>query len=431
MRGAIWVHSEVGRGSTFEFTIRLALQLNKSTFVLPSALQGLSVLVVDDHGMTRESLEAMLENWAMLPTIAASRDEALIRLRKARDEGNPFAVLLADWNLGDEPGEDGMTLLEHILREDLAEKTRVVVLAPAHRRPDTASMEQLRIAACLTKPVLRADLRNVLQATVETHNGRSRDSEEGATRPRARAGEKPPTRPARILLVEDDSISQEVVATLLQNHGHQVIRADNGRQALEVLARERVDLVVMDVQMPEMNGIELTAAIRARDYGKQLPILALTAHAIKGDRERFLKAGMDDYLCKPVRPNELFAAIDRHAIRRTGVPSYRQLNVADVEKRVGRNRSLLTNLVRLFASESPPLIRECRAALECGDAQRLRELAHRLKGSASYFSTSVAQRAADVERLADSSETERRAVALDDLAGGVEELIVELQRFAE
>jgi two-component system sensor histidine kinase/response regulator len=429
MGGTIGVQSEVGRGSTFHFTIRLGPQMNKNTFVLPSTLKGLPILVVDDHAMTRDNLKNMLENWDMRPISATTQDEALALLRLARDDGKPFAVMLLDWLLTDESDEDGLNLLDRVLREDLAAQTQVVVLAPAHRRPDAATLEQLRIDACVTKPVLRSQLRGILQSALDSRNEtnktyRSHESYESHRHSSA------PVRPARVLLVEDDPISQEVVAAMLQNQGHVVVRADNGRQALDVLARERFDLVLMDVQMPEMSGVELTAAIRARESGERLPIVALTAHALKGDRERFLQAGMDDYLRKPIRPAELLAAVERHAKRRPAAPSYRRLNLAEVEKRLGGNRKLLTNLVQLFALESPRLLEECRAAIVRGDTKVLRELAHRLKGSSSYFSASVAERAADVERLADSGENDKRSAAVDELAGGVAELIAELQRFA-
>ena len=430
MGGTIGVQSEVGRGSTFHFTIRLGLQMNKSTFVLPSRLKGLPILVVDDHAMTRDNLKGMLENWDMQPTTAATQEEALALLRLACDDGKPFPVMLLDWPLADEIDEVGLNLLDRVLREDLAAQTQVVVLAPAHRRPDAATLEQLRIDACVTKPVLRSELRKVLQSALEGRNGRRPRGAESPGRLRPLFGDASSVRPARVLLVEDDPISQEVVAAMLQNQGHTVVRADSGRQALDVLARQRFDLVLMDVQMPEMSGVELTAALRARESGERLPIVALTAHALKGDRERFLQAGMDDYLCKPIRPAELLAAVERHATRRPAAPSYRQMNPTEVEKRLGGNRKLLTNLVQLFALESPRLLEECRTAIERGDAKVLRELAHRLKGSASYFSARVAERAAAVERLADSGEKDKRSAAVDELAGDVSELITELQRFA-
>ncbi len=425
MRGTIGVQSEVGHGSTFQFTVRLRLQTNKNTFVLPAALKGLSVLIVDDHAATRSILQHMLENWDMRTATAANGTEALTRLREAK----PFSVVLLDWTLSDENGDDGLELLEKARNEGLGAEARIVLLTPAHHRPDAATLERLGVAGCLTKPVLRSALREVLETTVESEETRQQRGL-AAARQRSLVAERPPPQSVRVLLVEDDPINQEVVAAVLQNHRHHVLRADNGRQALELLGRERVDLVLLDVQMPEMGGVELTAAIRARESGERLPIVALTAHALKGDRERFLQAGMDDYLCKPIRPAELLAAVERHAPRRPPAPSYQQLNAEELAKRVGSNRTLLTKLVRLFASETPPLIQQCRDALQHGDSNRLRDLAHRLKGSASYFSTGVSERAAVVERLADSAENDKRAAALDALAQAVEELIAELQQFA-
>ena len=424
MRGTIGVQSEVGRGSTFQFTVRLRLQTNKSTFVLPAALKGLSVLIVDDHAATRAILQHMLENWDMRTATAANGTEALTRLREAK----PFSVVLLDWTLSDENGDDGLQLLEKARNEGLGTEARIVLLTPAHHRPDAATLALLGVAGCLTKPVLRTpcvrcwrqrwNRRKRVNNVVWRRRGNEPLSPSDRHRNRSVCCSWRMTRSIR----KSSRRCCKIRGTMSC--------ADNGRQALELLGRERVDLVLLDVQMPEMGGLELTAAIRAAESKEHLPIIALTAHALKGDRERFLQAGMDDYLCKPIRPAELLAAIERHAPRRPPAPSYRQLNAEELAKRVGSNRTLLTKLARLFASETPPLIHQCRDALQQGDSNRLRDLAHRLKGSASYFSTGVSERAAVVERLAGSAENDKRVAALDALAQAMEELIAELQQFA-
>jgi CheY-like chemotaxis protein len=266
-------------------------------------LQGLRVLVVDDNATNRCLLKEILTNWQMLPTTSNSAPAGLQALEQAQAAGEPFALLLLDVHM---PEVDGFTLVEQIRqRRELAE-TKIVMLTSAGRRDDAARCRQLGITGYLSKPIKQSELLEAISAAL----GTSPQTE--SLLPVKRHALRESQRRLNILLAEDNSVNQRLMVRLLEKHGHHVVVAGNGREALAALERESFDLVLMDVQMPEMDGFEATAAIRQREQatGTHIPILAMTAHAMAGDRERCLEAGMDGYVCKPVQIQALLAAIE-------------------------------------------------------------------------------------------------------------------------
>ena len=307
MGGRIWVNSQLGEGSEFHFTVRLGVAptVAKPVPMDTTGLAGSRVLVVDDNHTNRRILAEVLGRWGMCTVLAESGQAALEALRKARDREEPFGLVLLDVNM---PGMDGFMVLETAGRAGNLAGAKTLMLSSGGQSGDAARCRDLGGAAYLTKPVRQYELREaVLRALGRTS---AAGPVRGAARDSALLGRV--ARPLRILLAEDNLINQQVAFRALQKRGHSIIVAGNGREALDALERESFDVVLMDVQMPVMDGFEATAAIREREKaaGTHVPIIAMTAHAMKGDEEMCLRAGMDGYIPKPIRPLQLFQTIE-------------------------------------------------------------------------------------------------------------------------
>jgi CheY-like chemotaxis protein len=251
----------------------------------------------------------MLIGWHMAPTLAAGMSEALAAMRGAQESGKSFDLVLTDVQM---PDADGFTLVEEIKKDPAIAGATVVMLTSAGQPGDAARCRELGIAAYLPKPVKRSELRDAILLALGVQSTK-RDRPALVTRHSLREGRQT----GRILLVEDNRVNQLLARRLLENHGHTVVVANNGREALAILDQATsvgFGCVLMDVQMPEMDGFECTAIIREREQisGSHLPIIAMTAHAMKGDEARCLAAGMDAYLSKPIQPDELFELAERH-----------------------------------------------------------------------------------------------------------------------
>ena len=304
MGGRIWVESTEGKGSAFHFTanLRVGNVTEPPHTVAPVALAGLDALVVDDNATNRRILREMLTNWGIRPTLAESGTVALECVKLAKD---PFALILTDVNM---PDMDGFTLLERLRQgPNTAAEGKVIVLTSAGQRGDAARCLELGVAAYLTKPVSQLELFECVVRVLDT-SATGPGLAALITHHTLREGK----RNLHILLAEDNAVNQKLAERLLEKHGHEVTVTANGREALAALGQENFDVVLMDVQMPEMDGLEATSAIRVKESGtgSHIPIIAMTAHAMKGDRERCLAAGMDGYVSKPVHAKELFEAIE-------------------------------------------------------------------------------------------------------------------------
>jgi two-component system, sensor histidine kinase and response regulator len=312
MGGRIWVDSEVGKGSTFHFTASFGLVNGPLAMAAVSDtvdLRDLPALIVDDNATNRRLLEEMLTGWRMVPTLASRMLEGLAALRVAQESGRPFALVLADVQM---PDGDGFSFAEAIKRDPAIAGTTLVMLTSAGQPGDAARCRELGVAAYLTKPIKRSDLRDAIVSALVLKPA-ERDRPLLVTRHSIREARLT----GRILLIEDNRVNQLMATRLLEKRGHTVVIANNGREALAILdeaAHVGFGCVLMDVQMPEMNGFECTALIREREQmtGSRLPIIAMTAHAMKGDEARCLAAGMDAYLSKPIQPDELFDVVERH-----------------------------------------------------------------------------------------------------------------------
>jgi len=309
MGGEIWVTSELECGSEFHFTVHFGVaEGRESAPEEPPDLANLAVLVVDDHVANRRMLTNMLAQWGMRASAVESGEQAMAALRQARDCGtDPFAVVLADARM---PGMDGFSLAERIYRGRDFSPAMVMMIPSGGHLAYAARCRKAGVAAYLRKPIRRHEVCEALRLALGTGsllNAALQIPPQGNGTVEERV-----YRPLRILVAEDNPVNQKLTLRLLEKRGHTVFLANNGIEALTVLERERVDLVLMDVQMPDMDGFQATAAIREKEKTTRdhLPVFAMTAYVLKGDQERCLGAGMDGYLPKPIRPTDLYAVIE-------------------------------------------------------------------------------------------------------------------------
>jgi CheY-like chemotaxis protein len=320
MGGKIWVESKVGCGSQFHFTARLGVADGPAgavgTIAPPEMLRDVKVLVVDDNRTNRRILEDMLKRWEMRCTSVEDGEEALSQLGVALAEGQPYGLILTDMHM---PGMDGFALIEHIRERPELSMATILMLTSAGHRGDARRCKELGVSAYLLKPIRQSELLEAIARVLGDH-------QPNGTIPLitrfALHDARDPAECLRVLLVEDNAVNQLLARRLLEKRGHHVVLASNGREGLAALARSSFDLVLMDVQMPEMDGLEATAVIRGKELGsdRHQHIIALTAHAMKGDREKCLVAGMDGYLAKPIRPQELDDLLDAYLTRRRESP---------------------------------------------------------------------------------------------------------------
>jgi PAS domain S-box-containing protein len=306
MGGKMWVESEVGKGTQFHFTVRLETSekpVEVGTIAPAELLRDVKALIVDDNRTNRRILEGMMKRWEMKLTSVEDGEEALAQLSSARSQGVPYALILTDMHM---PNMDGFTLIERIRQRPELNTATIMMLTSAGHRGDGARCQELGVAAYLLKPIRQSELREAIARVLGARE------QKGAiplvTRYSLQDARDPETS-LRVLVAEDNLVNQLLVTRLLEKKGHRVVMTSNGREALEALEKESFDLVLMDVQMPEMDGLEATAALRQKEKlkgdGIHQHVVALTAHAMKGDRERCLAAGMDAYLVKPIQPLEL------------------------------------------------------------------------------------------------------------------------------
>ncbi|MGO9815724.1 MAG: response regulator [Isosphaeraceae bacterium] len=414
MRGRIWLESEVGRGSTFHFTVWLGVQKSPKAAMMTvesTIVHDLPVLVVDDNATSRLILEEILTKWHMKPKAVADGRAALAEMKRAAASGTPYALVLSDAVM---PGMDGFTLIEQIKQHPELARSSLLMLSSADQSGDIARCRQLGVSRYVTKPVKQSELLDAIMTTLGTSPVTDEHGKLAARLSRLdpEAPEVPSSR-LRILLVEDNPVNQTLATILLEKQEHTVVVAGNGNEALAAWEQQAFDLILMDVQMPEMDGFETTACIREREKvtGRHIPIIALTAHAITGNREHCLEAGMDGYVSKPIQAEQLFQAIvDVTPMVATEVlPPVNQVEPATppdelpmrldrtaLLKRVGGNPDNLKQIVGLFNIEASKSMTQIRAAIDRGEATRMGRTAHSLKGAIGVFSMTAAFEAAQV-----------------------------------
>ncbi len=421
MAGRIWVESELGSGSTFHVVVRFGLSSGPVLRRLPvevTRLRGLPVLAVDDNLTNLRALQGVLTHWGLQPTVVTSARQGLSLLQQAQQAGEPFALVLLDNMM---PDMDGFTLVEHINQHPELAGATLMMISSAGRREDAQRCRELGVSAYVAKPIRRADLMDAILRAL-----RLKESDAAWSRLAMHPSPGQAARRLQILLAEDNLVNQKLALRLLEKRGHVVAVAHSGHEVLAALEQQSFDIVLMDVQMPDMDGLEATAAIRAkeRSTGGHVPIVAMTARAMKGDREQCLAAGMDSYVSKPLQPTELLDIVERLAA--TGhdnqsapakscalahgntqspdqpassepLPPASPLDFdrAQALEQAGGDAGLLEEMIAAFVTEYSPLMADIRDAIACGDARQLHFAAHTLKGAARALAAPTASGAAE------------------------------------
>ena len=411
--------SKAGPGSTFHFTVRFGLSSSKEIKTLPSDrfdLSGVPVLIVDDNFTNRIVLQEMTASWGLVPSLAVDGKEAIDRLNEAYDSGKPYHLLLLDLQM---PELDGFDVAKKIKDNPLGDDLKIILLTSLGRKGDAARCKEVGISGYLNKPVKQSELLDAVMMAMGS------SGEEDAT-VITRYTVQEARNSLNILVAEDNPINQRLVIELLKTRGHRVVMASNGKEAIEAIKEEDFDLVLMDVQMPEMDGLEATRHIREREQratskaswseakiplkaGQQatsneqratsIPIIAMTANAMKGDREKCLESGMDDYVSKPINVEELFGVIEKFSrklkdhkkkkpfpsLKKTETVSKEVFDLSKAMEVVAGNKEIFKEIANIFLESSPASVAQIKEAIAGDDALALEHAAHSLKGSVGHF----------------------------------------------
>ncbi len=439
MGGEIGVMSEPGEGSTFWFTARFEKQAGGGITPRPGKLKDIRILTVDDNDTNRAILHHLFSSWEMREQQAASAVDALSIIHADAARGKMFDLAVLDMHM---PNMDGLELAREIKKDPRFASIRLVMLTSMDRQEDPEALRETGVDAYLTKPVKQSQLFDCL-SMVMSSDIETREIKSGLIALNAQPVEtvpKPATAAMRILIAEDNPVNQKVALFQLQKLGYLADVVDNGRQALEALARNHYDVVFMDCQMPELDGYETTRDLRAIEAdNRHTWIIAMTANSLEGDREKCLKAGMDDYVSKPVKPEILQAAINRFAGLRAVERENREVGSAGVidrnvlagfrEMEVEGEESILGKLIDVFIENSPRVIEDARGALSVRMSPQLERSAHTLKGSCSNFGAERMRVACErLETVARDGNLEGAGKLLDDVEREFEFVRLALER---
>lgn len=464
MGGTIGVRSTPNQGSEFFFTVNVSIGDEFELKRMPVVVGGTRVLVVDDNETNRLILKEMLHSWGMLPATCSAPEPALALLREQSEKGTPFQLVLSDVQM---PDTDGFMMAEQIRNaEEAIRDIPIIMLTSATRVGDVKDRERLKIASCIMKPVTQSELFNCIIDVM------------GLSATNSIARQKTPSKSwpvtikkkLNVLLAEDNKVNQRLAVSTLEKQGHHVDVANNGKEAVTMVANGTYDLVLMDVQMPIMDGLDATRAIRAKEQetgGHQL-IVAMTAHAMKGDRELCLESGMDDYLSKPIRINAFMAKIksltepnddsvgsnveasDASTTTAESVAAMESLKPEEpwveletsvppndghvdwelAAKATGYDPGLLRELVSIFLDELPDLLQRLGEGVAAGDGNLVKKVAHKVKGSVLFLNTKAPfESASKIEQMGANSKLEGGEEVFAELKEHFDSLAKELKKF--
>jgi two-component system sensor histidine kinase/response regulator len=429
MGGRIWVESQVGQGSSFYFTLILKHQEGPGSAPqqkMAITLKDLRVLVIDDNTTNRKMLQQTLLGFGCQPEMAENGRAGLNHLNMATGD-NAFQLVLLDVQM---PDMSGLEVLREIRYTPALQALPVIMLTSVDNLGYITNHQRLGWSAYLTKPIKQSQLHSVIQDVIGLTVAETKPAEAA---PPANSAPFQKTEPPawHILLVEDNQINSRLAQILLKNAGYRVSHAENGKAALEQLTRSAFDLILMDVQMPEMDGLEATSIIRKNQRWQHLPVIAMTAHAMKGDRERFLAVGMDDYVSKPIRREELLAAIERqmHGAETTNPVSEQQKPPAVLDRitalaRMGLDGADYDELLGLFMADIDTYLANIVEAINNSDAAALAMHAHTLKGTAANLGIDDVQAAAfRLEKIGKSADVAAASAALTQLEQEIQALL--------
>lgn len=438
MGGRIECSSEVGKGSLFSFEVDFAAATDHHVQKRnPVVVHGTRTLIVDDNATNRRILQEMCTNWGMAPVVANSA-EAAMRILADCPDTSPFSLVLTDVNM---PEQDGFDLCRRIRADSRFTELKIIMLTSAGRHGDADRRRELNVADHLLKPVKQSELFDSMVSVLGVT-----DVEDAASGSSG-VSEGSQITGLRVLLAEDNLVNQKLALGLLKKQGHQATLACNGAEAVQACREADFDVVLMDIQMPEMDGFEATAAIlkHERQTGKKTPIVAMTAHAMKGDRDRCLEAGMDEYLSKPIRGRqiaEMFAKLRLQPAVSTGDTGVARsdsqddggetelINWKEALAGVDGDRELLKAVIDAFAQEAPALLDSVQTVLESGDSKTLHRTGHTIKGSLlSLGAPGPAELAKKLELIGAAGSTEGAAAIMEELSQQMEGLLEELQSF--
>jgi two-component system sensor histidine kinase/response regulator len=420
-------------GSLFHFTAHFELSPSKN--LTPPRLhrhdlEGMPILIVDDNATNRLLLQEILASWGLSPTTAADAQEALRLASRAFQNGTPYQLALLDMQM---PTTNGFTLAERMKSTPFGENLKMIMLSSMGQKGDSKRCREAGISGYLSKPVKQSELLDTILMTMELQ-------EEATVITRHTLCDL--REQLNILLAEDNRINQTLAMNLLRTRGHRVTLATNGREAVEVFQQHDFDLILMDIQMPEMDGFEATRRIREWAQGNAaIPIIAMTAHAMKGDEEKCIDAGMDDYVSKPIQPATLFDVIDK-VVRNTqknkttkasrgdtgNVFAPRSFDLAKAMETVLNDEDIFREIAELFLQELPDSLAKIRQGVVDKDGYTLERAAHSLKGSVGNFGADEAYKTAQhLELLGKQGKLERAAEEFSRLKKSVDDLAQELK----
>ena len=383
------------------------------------------VLIVDDNATNRLVLREMTFSWGLVPTEVADGEGALVKMKKAFESGKPYRLLLVDTQM---PGMDGFELTKRVKQNPYGIDVDIILLTSLGQKGDAARCKELGISGYLVKPVKQSELFDAIMVAIGQPTGEKTSviTESAVRKARRRLN---------ILLAEDNPVNQKVAAKILEKRGHRVVVAPNGKKAIEALNKESFDLILMDIQMPEMDGIAATRKIRnSKSEIRNLPIVAMTAHAMNGDRERYLEAGMDGYVVKPIIAKDLFMVVENlanqdkkkepsvssenHRLRAQDVfDSSRALEV------VGGDREAFEEIAGLLVENLPDDMAQIREGVAKNDANAVEKAAHNLRGAVGYFGAKrVFEAAYQLELVGKEGRLPEADVKLSELNSAIKEL---------